>query len=329
MTVSYNEVAALTAELVAIDSTNPDLVPGGAGETEIARFVAGWLADAGLAAELLVLDPGRANVIAVARGQDDRRGKSLMLNAHMDVVGAGGMSEPWTPRIEGNRLHGRGAYDMKASLAAVMIAGREAAALDLGGDVIVTAVADEEFASIGIQDVIRRLRADAAIVTEPTGLDLCVAHKGFVWLEVETGGVAAHGSLPNDGVDAIAKMGQVLTGLAALDIELRSRQGHRLLGPSSVHASLIRGGQELSTYPDRCLLSIERRTIPGETIADVEDQITAILAGPRAADPTFRADQRTLLVRDPFNISSDEPIVGLARRHLSQARGREPEIVGA
>jgi acetylornithine deacetylase len=265
--ISKEEMTALIAVLVEIDSTNLDLVPSGAGEAEIARFVADWLVDAGLEVELHELGPSRANVIAVAPGCGDGRSKSLLLNAHMDVVGAGGMSEPWTARIEGNRLYGRGAYDMKAGLAAIMIAGREAVALGLGGEVIVTAVADEEFASIGVQDVVRQLRADAAIVTEPTGLDLCVAHKGFAWMEVETHGVAAHGSLPEDGIDAIAKMGPVLTGLAALDRELRSRPGHPLLGPSSVHASLIRGGQELSTYPDRCLLSIERRTIPGEPIA--------------------------------------------------------------
>ena len=327
MTVSYNEVAALTAELVAIDSTNPDLVPGGAGEVEIARFVAKWLESVGLEVELRELGPGRANVIAVARGSGG--GRTLMLNAHMDVVGAGGMAEPWTPSIEGTRLYGRGAYDMKASLAAIMVAGREAARLDLRGDVIVTAVADEEFASIGVQDVIRRMRADAAIVTEPTGLDLCVAHKGFVWLEVETYGVASHGSLPEEGVDAIAKMGPVLTGLGNLDHELRSRPGHAMLGPSSIHASLIRGGQELSTYPDRCLLSIERRTIPGETIGVVEGQVAAILDRAAAADPAFQAEQRTLLVRDPFGVNLDQPIVDVARRHLARVIGREPEIVGA
>src|SRR5215212_1315286 len=316
MTVSYNEIAPLTAELVAIDSTNPDLVPGGAGEAEIARFVASWLESAGLEIAVHDLGPSRANVIAIARGSGG--GRSLMLNAHMDVVGAGGMAQPWTPRIDGTRLYGRGAYDMKASLAAIMLAGREAARLDLRGDVIVTAVADEEYASIGVQDVVRHQGADAAIVAEPTGLDLCVAHKGFVWLDVETRGVASHGSLPEEDVDAIAKMGPVLTGLADLERELRSRPGHALLGPASIHASLIQGGQELSTYPARCLLSIERRTIPGETIAEVEGQIAAILAAAGAADSSFQAEQRTLLVRDPFSVGLDQPIVDLARRQLAR-----------
>jgi acetylornithine deacetylase len=327
MTISYDEVAALSTELVAIDSTNPDLVPGGAGEAEIARFVADWLERAGLEVEVHELGPSRANVIAIARGSGG--GRSLMLNAHMDVVGAGGMADPWTPRSDGTRLYGRGAFDMKASLAAIMLAGREAAGLQLRGDVIVTAVADEEFASIGVQDVVRHVRADAAVVTEPTGLDLCVAHKGFVWLEVETRGVASHGSLPEEGVDAIAKMGPVLTGLAELDRELRSRPGHTLLGPSSIHASLIQGGQELSTYPARCLLSIERRTIPGETIAEIEQQIAAIFIQAGAADSSFQAEQRTLLVRAPFGVGLDQPIVDLSQRHLARAIGREPEIVGA
>jgi acetylornithine deacetylase len=239
------------------------------------------------------------------------------------------MGEPWTPRIDGTRLYGRGAYDMKASLAAIMLAGRDAAKLDLRGDVIVTAVADEEYASIGVQDVVRHMATDAAIVTEPTGLDLCVAHKGFVWLEVETRGVASHGSLPEEGIDAIAKMGPVLTGLAVLDRELRSRPGYPLLGPSSIHASLIRGGQELSTYPARCLLSVERRTIPGETIAEVEGQIATMLAEAGAADSSFQAEQRMLLVRDPFSVGLEQPIVDLARRHLARTTGRDPEITGA
>lgn len=327
MTIAQDELATLTARLVAIDSTNPDLVPGGAGEAEIASIVADWLVAAGLDVARHELGAGRENVVGVARGAGG--GKSLMLNAHMDVVGAGGMIDPWTPRIEGDRLYGRGAFDMKASLAAIMLAGREAANLGLRGDVIITAVADEEFASIGVQDIVRRMTADAAIVTEPFGLELCVAHKGFVWIEVETHGMAAHGSLPEVGVDAIAKMGTVLVGLEALDRDLRAGPRHPLLGSGSLHASLIRGGTELSTYPDRCVLSIERRTVPGETIDAVEGQIADILVRASVADPAFQADQRTLLVREPFMVGEDEPIVRITRRHLADALGQEPRVIGA
>lgn len=327
MTIAQADLSALTAELVAIDSTNPDLIPDGAGEAEIAHFVAEWLREAGLDVEVHELGPRRANVVAVARGSGG--GRSLMLNAHMDTVGAGAMVDPFTPRIEHNRLYGRGAFDMKASLAAIMLAGREAKTAEKRGDVTITAVADEEFASIGVQDVVSRMTADAAIVTEPFGLDLCVAHKGFVWLEVETRGVAAHGSLPDIGVDAIAKMGRVLTGLEALDHELRSGPGHPLLGTGSIHASLIQGGQELSTYPQRCMLSIERRTIPGETIAIVEAQVAAILEDARAVDPAFEAEQRTLLVREPFSVDAAERIVAVSRTHVERALGRKAEFIGA
>lgn len=327
MALSLDDIAALTAQLVAIDSTNPDLVPGGAGEADIAAFVAGWLGQAGLDVTVHDLGPKRANVVAILQGSGG--GQALMLNAHMDVVGAGGMADPWTPHRVGNRLYGRGSYDMKASLAAIMLVAREAAAWNLRGDLIVTAVADEEFASIGTQDIVRHYRADAAIVTEPTGLELCVAHKGFVWIEVETVGVAAHGSLPDAGVDAIAMMGPVLTSLSALGQTLREGPGHALLGAGSVHASLIAGGQELSSYPHRCVLGIERRTTPGETQEQVELEIAGILAAAAGINPAFRAEQRTLLVREPFSAELDEPIVQLASRELTRVRGSATPVTGA
>jgi acetylornithine deacetylase len=327
MTVALDDIATLTAQLIAIDSTNPDLVPGGAGEGNIATFVAGWLGEAGLNVTVHDLGPNRANVVGILPGSGG--GQSLMLNAHMDVVGAGGMADPWAPRRAGDRLYGRGSYDMKASLAVIMLVAREASSWGLSGDLLITAVADEEFASIGTQDIVRHYRADAAIVTEPTGLELCVAHKGFVWIEVETTGVAAHGSLPDVGVDAIVKMGSVLTALGALDQDLRSGPQHPLLGTGSVHASLIQGGQELSSYPLRCVLGIERRTVPGETQEQVETEVASILAAIARQDPAFRAEQRTLLVREPFSVAMDEPIVQLANRELKRVRGDAPPVSGA
>lgn len=327
MTISLDDIAALTAQLVAIDSTNPDLVPGGAGEANVAAFVAGWLREAGLNVTVQDLGPNRANVVGVLPGSGG--GQSLMLNAHMDVVGAGGMADPWAPRREGDRLYGRGSFDMKASLAAIMLVAREAASWGLRGDLLVTAVADEEFASIGTQDIVRLYRADAAIVTEPTGLELCVAHKGFVWIEVETTGVAAHGSLPDIGVDAIAMMGPVLTALAALERKLREGPRHPLLGTGSVHASLITGGQELSSYPHRCILGIERRTVPGESQLLVEAEIAEIIGAAADRDSTFRAEQRTLLVREPFSVDLNEPIVQLANQELERVRGTAAPVSGA
>src|SRR5262249_50688453 len=161
---------------------------------------------------------------------------------------------------------------MKAGLAAALIACRDAAAAGLAGDVVVAAVADEEHASLGVQEAMRSLRVDAAIVTEPTELELVRAHKGFAWLELEVEGRAAHGWRPHLGVDAIVKAGPLLVALGELDASLEGEQ-HELLGRGSLHASLIEGGRELSSYPDRCLIQLERRTLPGTSPADVEREL--------------------------------------------------------
>ncbi len=303
----------LLASLVRIDSVNPDLVPGAAGESEIAHFVAQWMRAAGLDVSLDEAAPGRLSAVGVARGSGG--GCSLMLNAHLDTVGVAGMEHPHTPRIDGNRLYGRGAYDMKGSLTAILLAAREARRLQLRGDVIVTAVCDEEYASIGTASVLKRWTADAAIVTEPTGLDICVAHKGFIWFEIQSQGVAAHGSKPELGVDAIARLGPALTGIGELDRELRKTSRHHLLGSGSLHASLISGGQELSSYPERCTLWLERRTVPGETLEDATAQIQSLL------EPAMLL--RSTLVREPFEIDREAGIV-----RLLESRLHSPKIYG-
>jgi acetylornithine deacetylase len=326
MAAMPSDTVELLARLVAIDSVNPSLVPGGAGEPEIAAFVAAWARDAGLKAEVLEATPGRPSVLVRARGMGG--GGTLLLCGHCDTVTVEGMRNPYTPRVDGDRLYGRGAYDMKAGLAAALVACREAAALGLRGDVIVAAVADEEHASLGVQEVLATLRADAAIVTEPTELGLVVAHKGFAWSEVEVNGRAAHGSRPHLGIDAIAKTGPILTALGALDAALGART-HPLLGRPSVHASVIRGGEELSSYPGRCVLGLERRTLPGETGADVEAELGSLLDACRAADPELDAAQRTLLVRQPFEVARDAGIVELVRRAAAAVLGAPPAIGGA
>lgn len=316
----------LLSQLVAINSINSDLVSGGPGEADIAAFVARWLSDHGISTHLEDAAPGRPNVIGVLRGSGG--GKSLMLNAHMDTVGVEGMERPHAPYVENGTLYGRGSYDMKGGLAACMLALAKLTDHPLRGDVILTAVADEEYASIGTSAMLKNWHADAAIVTEPTDLNVCIAHKGFVWLDIKTRGVAAHGSRPDLGVDAIVQMGHVLVGLDRLNRQLLSSPPHRLLNTGSLHASLIAGGQGLSSYPERCLLQVERRTIPGERPAQVEAQIQRVLDDISASDPAFTAAVSTALVRDSFEIAESAPIVGLLSEKITAARGQRPALFG-
>ncbi len=321
-----SEVERLTRDLVAIESVNPDLVPSGVGESNIARFVASWLKDAGLEVEIVEPLAGRPSVVGVLRGSGG--GATLMLNAHMDTVGAGGMARPFEPVVTDGRIYGRGAYDMKGSLAAIMVTVREARKLALKGDVIVAAVADEEVASLGTSAVLEHVRADAAILTEPTELRLCLAHKGFVWLEVETRGVAAHGSQSSEGVDAIGRMGRILTGLVNLDRRLRLGAGHRLLGRGSIHGSLIEGGQEWSTYPARCVVKVERRTIPGEGGARALTEMEALIEIAREDAPNLEASARVVLERAPSELSADHPVAMAVSQAAREVSGRAPEHIG-
>ena len=302
-----SELVELLRRLVAIDSVNPSLVAGGAGEAAVARFVADWLTRAGLDVSVEEAAPGRPNVIAVARGTG--HGRTLLLNAHTDTVGVAGMERPHEPCVENGRLFGRGAYDMKAGLAASMLA--VASVRGLAGDVVLAAVADEEVAGSGTTALLASgRRVDAAIVTEPTELDVAIAHKGFVGFEIETAGRAAHGSRPDLGVDAIARMGPVLVELAALAERLRTGDGHRLLGPSSLHTSLIEGGQDYASYPERCLLTGEWRTLPGELRVDVEGALREAIA--RSG---VDAELRLPFTGDPFEVGEEEEIVQVVYRH--------------
>ena len=323
----------LLARLIAIDSRNPALDPQGPGETVIARAVAAFLQDAGLSVALVEPHPARPSVVARLRGQGG--GRTLLLNAHLDTVGFGAMADPLAPQVEGGRMYGRGSYDMKGGLAAVLLAAAALARGDhLRGDLIVTAVADEEHASLGTAAALEHLRdtsvhVDAAIVAEPTELEICVAHKGFAWVTITTHGRAAHGSSRAEGIDAIAHMGRALVALEQLEQALQERPAHPLLGHGSLHASLIDGGTELSTYPARCRLQIERRTLPGETASSVGAEVEAILSTLGAADPRFDARAELTLFRPPFASDAGEPIVATLVAEATQRLGARPALFGA
>ena len=316
------------ARLVQINSINPTLAPGAPGEREIAEFIAGSLRECGLTAEILEPEAGRTSVVGRLVGTGG--GRSLMLNAHCDTVDVPGMAEPFSGSIREGKLYGRGAYDMKGSLAACMGAAKalKDAGVRLRGDVVVAAVADEEYGSLGTRDMIPKVRVDGAIVTEPTGLEVCLAHKGYLWMEVEVTGRAAHGSKFQYGIDANMKMGLFLARLSVLERELRGRTPHALVGPPSLHAAMVSGGSGLSTYAARSTVQIERRTVPGETAEGATAEIQAIVDGLAAEDGDFRATVRTYFVRDPFEVAESAGIVRAVDRAAAQVRGKEAAHIG-
>lgn len=305
--VARGDGIELLRRMVCIDSRNPSLVPGAPGELALATFLRDTLASWGLEARLQEAAPGRPNVVATLRGSGG--GRSLMFNGHLDVVGIEGMTHPPFDAFERDgRVYGRGASDMKGGVAAMCAAAARLRGR-LKGDLVITGVVDEEWQSVGTSALIAAgIRADAAIVTEPTRLGMMPAHKGFAWLQATLHGRAAHGSRWDLGVDAIRHAGLLLAELDRIDREELPLRHHALLGRPSLHASSIEGGIGLSTYPDRCVLRVERRTIPGETADDALRELRSACARVRSMLPNLRVDAELLFAQPPSDVEADAPI---------------------
>jgi len=307
--IPVGDALALTRALIAIDSRNPSLAADAPGEGPVADFLADVLRAWGFQVDLLEALPGRPNVVARIAG--GHAGRSLLLNGHLDTVGVEGMTHaPHDPVERDGRLYGRGSCDMKAGIAAMCAAAVAAAKHDLGGEVIVTAVVDEEFTSAGTRVLLDAgVRAHAAIVTEPTRLTIAPAHRGFAWCDVVVHGRAAHGSRYEIGVDAITHAGLLLAELHQHDTQTLRTKSHPLLGHASMHAGTIRGGNGISTYPERAEFSLERRTLPGESGAAFADEVRAAIARVKARVPSFNADVTLGLVQDSNDVPADHAIV--------------------
>ena len=316
---------SLLSDLVSVNSMNPSLVPGAPGEAAVAEVAAQALRAGGLDVIFQEAAPGRPNVVGLLEGREP--GPAIMLCGHLDTVGVEGMANPFTPRVVDGRLYGRGAQDMKGGVAAMIAAAVMLAANWRRGRLLVACVADEEYESVGADALVQEWTADAAIVTEPTDLTMAVGHKGFAWIEITTMGRAAHGSRPKEGRDAIVDMARVLMELDARDRELQARPPSEHQGTASLHASIISGGRELSVYPDRCVLQIERRTVSGEEDSVVIREMNAILESLHAADHGFRADARLMTSRPPYRLSPTEPLP-MALAASLESRGLSTTPVG-
>ena len=318
----------LLRELVAVNSVNPTLVRGAPGEREIADLIAAEMRRGGLDVSVETVTHGRPNVVGVLEGRS--AGRTLMFCGHTDTVGVTGMVDPFTPTERDGRLYGRGAQDMKGGVAA-MIAAAVAIAERGGlasGRLVIAAVVDEEHLSIGADALVKSWRADAAIVTEPTDLEIAVGHKGFALVNIAVEGKAAHGSRPADGQDAILRLGRVLAKLEALDRTLQERPAHPLVGTGSLHASIVEGGRELSSYPDRATLQMERRTLPSETEAIALHEVQQILDALAHEDLTFRATATAMFSRPAYEIATDHELPEILAAALTRAGG-VPRITGA
>jgi acetylornithine deacetylase len=318
----------LLRELVAVNSVNPTLVRGAAGEREIAELIAAEMRRGGLDVSIETVTHGRPNVVGVLEGR--AAGRTLMFCGHTDTVGVSGMIDPFTPIERDGRLYGRGAQDMKGGVAAMIAAATQIAERGglASGRLVVAAVVDEEHSSIGADALVKSWRADAAVVTEPTDLEIAVGHKGFAWIEIVVNGRAAHGSRPADGEDAILRLGRVLTRLESLDRLLQARPPHPLVGTGSLHASIIEGGRELSSYPDRATLQMERRTLPSEPEAIALHEVQQILDEIAREDATFRATATVVFSRPGYEISADSDLPSLLEAAVTQV-GVQPRVAGA
>lgn len=321
VSIDPREVLDAASALVRVPSVNPAIAPNEAnGEAAVATAARDWLQAHGVNAWLEEAAPGRPNTVA----QVGSSGPTLVFCAHIDTVGTDGMTiPPFEPRVENGRLFGRGSYDMKGSAGACMAAAAALARRGVPGRVLLALVADEEHASIGASDFVSRHPADGCVVTEPSELQLVLAHKGFAWIDIVTHGRAAHGSRWDLGMSAISRMGRIIAALDEFDRGELRRRTHPLVGPASMHPGLVNGGTGLSTYASQCRLQVERRLLPHEradlALAEIERVIAA--AGEEAEVAlTF---SRPGLVCDP-----DQKIVRAVQASATEALGHAPAEIG-
>ena len=307
-----NSIIGLLGELVRINSVNLTLSQG-PGEHEIAKFLSDRLKQLNLDPQIQAVAPDRYNVVAVVPGTN--REKSLLLNGHLDTVGVEGMDEPFRLKREGDRLYGRGAFDMKGSLAVMLLLAENFTRHPPPLDILLTFVADEEDKSIGMEYLAEKWLPQisplpaGAIFLEPTDENIGVCHKGFNWFEVEVAGKAAHGSMPEEGIDAILPLRAALNELNEIQTNLLNREPDPMLGYATVHSSTISGGTELSVIPGHSCLQWERRTLPEESQQNLDMELERIIRAVEKHPGNHDVKGRKLFLRPPYRVPDDAAIL--------------------
>jgi acetylornithine deacetylase len=327
--IDRNELVALLEDLVRIPSVNPAFQPGG-DERQLGLYIRSFFERLGLPSETQEVFPGRDNVLVRLEGADPSR--TLLLEAHMDTVSVAGMTiEPFTPRQEGDLLYGRGSCDTKAGLAAMMYAMKRLRQEKMKPrtNVVLVGAVDEESGFSGASRLVQSgFRADGAVVSEPTELEVVVAHKGCLRWKIRTAGRAAHSSKVHLGVNAIAKMARSICALEeTLGAAYATRQ-HPLLGPPTWNAGLISGGIQVNTVPDSCTIHIDRRLLPGETGETVYPEFQDVLARLEREDPDFHCEMEAPTLEDPpLETPQESPVVSAASEACRRVLGKS-SVVG-
>ncbi len=323
--IGRTEAISLLSELVRIPSVNPQM-GGGEGEGQIARYLADRLKCLGLSPTLTAVKPGRPNVLATVPGKPG--GFHLLFEAHTDTVPPShDQAGPFTPRLEGDRLYGRGACDTKASIAAMFMALASALTVrERHATVSVAFTMGEELGHEGVAQLVSSgFRPDAAVVGEPTGLDVIAAHKGVVRWKMVTTGRAAHSANPREGCNAIVRMAAVIRALEERLIPRLRERTHPLLGPPTLSVGRIEGGLQVNVVPDRCTIELDRRLLPGETWADARSELEAVLASLRAEDPDLQVTIQEPYQNTPcMETDLEAPIVRIAEEAVRRVDGQHP-----
>jgi acetylornithine deacetylase len=322
---------SIMEKLVSINSVNP-CIEKGQGEIEVSKYIAGFLEKLGLEVRTQEVVDGRFNLIGTLRGSG--KGKNLMFNGHTDTVGIRNMSiEPLKPSVENGRLHGRGSCDMKGPIAAMISALKtlSESKVELKGNVSLSTVVGEEFDNVGANKLVTEKQfgklTQALIVGEPTSLQLAIKHKGFANIEVEVEGKAAHGSVPEKGVDAIEKAAKIIVEMEKLKKTFGSKKDP-LLGEPKMHTSTIEGGREWSVVPDRCVVRFELRTIPEYATSQALKDVENIIRELGSKDPDLKAKVGLFLSGEPLNTSHEEPMIKGLQKAIKAVKGIQPQIIG-
>ncbi len=329
-TTQSGRATSILRDLVAIESVNPFYPGGERGEVEMTAYVEAFLRRLGLDPKRQEVLPGRENVYA--RLDVPGATRTLLLEAHMDTVTLEPVGRSMLePRIVDGRMTGRGSCDTKASLSA-MLAAIEALVVrrdELKANVVVLGSVDEEYLMRGIVAFAELgLPIDAAVVGEPTGLNVVRAHKGLIRWEIATRGRAAHTSRPENGDNAIIQMTEVIAALTdGLEPKMAARS-HPLLGRPTLTVATIHGGMGVNIVPEHCAITVDRRTLPSEKAADVIAEVEGVLADLRQRNPGVKVE-----IGEPFadiaglDTPEDHPFVRLATQRAAE-HGGAPRAVG-